>query len=93
MRRVALIMFACAAVALCVGLVGAQEQKSEGLMGKVKEIIPGSEEKGAAKMEGAGTMEKMKGAPPGSEEKGAAEMEGAGTMERVKGVMPGESGK
>jgi len=65
MRRVALIMFACAAVALCVGLVGAQEQKSEGLMGKVKEIIPGSEEKGAAEMEGAGTMERVKGVMPG----------------------------
>jgi hypothetical protein len=94
MRRNVIIGVALIALAVCLGLAGAQEEKSEGMLGRVKGVISGSEEKTPTpKTCSGGAMEKVKSALPGSEEKAAAPKEGAGILEKVKDVIPGESGK
>ena len=60
MMRGMVIALALIAFVVCVGLATAQEQKEEGILGKVKSVLPGSGEKACTKKEGAGMMEKVK---------------------------------
>jgi hypothetical protein len=93
MLRGTIIVLALLALVVCIGLAGAQEQKEEGVIGRVKGVLPGTEEKACTKKEGAGMMEKVKTALPGAEENGAAPKEGTDIIEEEKGVVPAESGK
>ena len=93
MLRGTIIVLALLALVVCVGLAGAQEQKEEGILGKMKGVLPGTGEKACGQKEGTGIMEKMKGVLPGGEEKGAAQKEGTGIMEKVKDLVPAGSGK
>ncbi|MCX6339884.1 MAG: hypothetical protein NTX71_08195 [Candidatus Aureabacteria bacterium] len=93
MLRGMIILLALLGFVVCVGLAAAQEQKEEGVLGRVKSVLPRSGEKACGPKEGAGMMEKVKAALPGAEDKGAAPKEGAGIMEGEKDVVPAESGK
>jgi hypothetical protein len=60
---------ALAALVISMGLAGAEEQKAEGVMGAIKNIVPGSSDEAATKKEGEGMLDKMKGMLPGGEKK------------------------
>ncbi|MEJ2745451.1 MAG: hypothetical protein P8123_07190, partial [bacterium] len=88
MRGIVIALMLLAFVA-CVGLVAAQEQKEEGIMGKVKKVLPGGDKKACTKKEGPGMMEKVKEALPGGKEKAATKEERTGMMEKMKKLLPG----
>ena len=64
MLRGTIIVLALLALVVCVGLAGAQEQKEEGILGKMKGVLPGTGEKACGQKEGTGIMEKVKDLVP-----------------------------
>ena len=83
--RVMVAVVALAALVISMGLAGAQEQKTEGVMGAIKNIVPGGSDEAAAKKEGEGMLDKMKGMLSGSEKK-----EGEGLLDKAKSAVSGE---
>lgn len=65
------------------GLAGAQEQNDEGILGKVKSVLPGEKDTAGAQKAADETAQ--------SAQEGAAatQKEGAGFMDKVKGVVSG----
>ncbi len=80
--RVMVAVVALAALVISMGLAGAQEQKTEGVMGAIKNIVPGGSDEAAAKKEGEGMLDKMKGMLSGSEKK-----EGEGLLDKAKSAI------
>ena len=64
MLRGMIILLALLGFVVCVGLAAAQEQKEEGVLGRVKSVLPRSGEKACGPKEGAGIMEGEKDVVP-----------------------------
>lgn len=86
--RVMVAVVGLAALVVAMGLASAQEQKAEGVMGAIKDVIPGGSEQPAAQKEGEGLLDKVKGAISSSD-KPATEAEGKGLLEKAKSAVSG----
>jgi hypothetical protein len=80
--RSAIIVVTLLGFVCCVGLAKAQP-KEEGVMGKMKSMMPGSEEKAP------GMMEKAKEVGTGEGWMKEGEKPAGGMMEKVKEIVPG----
>ena len=95
MVRVTVVVLALTALVLSVGLAKAQEQKSEGIVGAIKDVVPGmGEKKDAAaadtSAESKGLLDKAKGLIDKKEaESAASSKEGKGLLDKAKEAIAG----